>query len=394
MNDRKTSLFIDPKYFNKDDKDTLVIPTELVGQFIGRNLDPTTMMRLYSTCHGVSLLFEDHRKACHHTSDQATKALLHYVLEANRCGAKNILNVYNSFGEISCYVLQKNSGKEEHCGRQWKKVSPLEYAAWAGNMPMVKLLLSYVPDKYIAVALQQLKDVRDKGTEHGMPLSAVRYVLDVYEENNNTLKNPNILPPTSALQEFKEMRDKGITDENWLAFINELIAKAEAKHLVDRKKFYTFDNDTKTWVNKVGMAQKALPRNVLQGFFTFPAFNASLEVSYRPTEIYFHGGMRDLLDEDVFANLGETFALCRGQNTTCYSINSENDFSYDENYADHTTHKDYTAHNNGLAQGRDVRKDIVNLRKFAKKNIQQLNELIDGLEQKLKEIPSQTCRPA
>lgn len=78
-------------------------------------------------------------------------------------------------------ILRKSQFTEEWCGqRKWDQgVSALEYAAWTGDSPTVDCLLEHVLDK--AEALQQLKEVRQNGTEHGPHLSAFKKLSEEYK---------------------------------------------------------------------------------------------------------------------------------------------------------------------------------------------------------------------
>lgn len=76
-------------------------------------------------------------------------------------------------------ILQRSKGVEP-CGRHWKRISPLEYAAWAGDTFMVTMLLSHIPNDYKFLALEQLKNIRDNGTEHGKHLSALKSLIEVF----------------------------------------------------------------------------------------------------------------------------------------------------------------------------------------------------------------------
>ena len=81
-------------------------------------------------------------------------------------------------------ILNKRSFTEEHCGqRKWLAVSPLEYAAWAGDKDLVdSFLKALVTVEQKQEAFLQLKGVKERGTEHGAHLSVVLKLIHQYEE--------------------------------------------------------------------------------------------------------------------------------------------------------------------------------------------------------------------
>ncbi len=98
--------------------------------------------------------------------------------------------------------------------RKWNRpISPLQYAAWAGDTPMVEeflKILSYHPEMQTQ-ALQQLKDVRDGNLERAH-LSAVENLRDEYARNRfgcrrmtnwqQTLLNKQLQSVVNLLQWF------------------------------------------------------------------------------------------------------------------------------------------------------------------------------------------------
>ena len=77
-------------------------------------------------------------------------------------------------------VLNRTKGIEP-CGRKWTSVSPLEYAAWIGDMFMVKMLLDHVAQEGKVQALAQLINVRDMGLENGPRMAPFLALIDAYE---------------------------------------------------------------------------------------------------------------------------------------------------------------------------------------------------------------------
>ncbi len=79
-------------------------------------------------------------------------------------------------------VLAKSTFKEEWCGgRRWKNcLSALQYAAWAGDTPMVDEFLETVTLNMKAVALHQLEEVRDCKLQRPH-LSAIDLLISKYK---------------------------------------------------------------------------------------------------------------------------------------------------------------------------------------------------------------------
>lgn len=94
-------------------------------------------------------------------------------------------------------ILAKSTFTEEWCGeekfnfktlqfqdtkRKWTKpLSPLQYAAWAGDTPLVNEFLKILPDDLKAAALQQLQDVQNHQLER-THLSAIVELSKEYKE--------------------------------------------------------------------------------------------------------------------------------------------------------------------------------------------------------------------
>lgn len=87
------------------------------------------------------------------------------------------------------WIITKESFQEEWCGqRKWKSISPLQYAAWAGDMPLVDKFMDLLPKEHLAVAIKQLKEVIDEGMEWGPFLLAIYLVIDAYKEHSKYFK--------------------------------------------------------------------------------------------------------------------------------------------------------------------------------------------------------------
>ncbi len=108
------------------------------------------------------------------------KRLLAYVMNGMPDESQQQLQ---SSANPSHLILTKISGKEK-CGREWKSVSALEFACWAGDFHLVKLLLQSVAKEDIEEAMMQIMNVVEHGTEHGIMLSPYHALLDAYAKYN------------------------------------------------------------------------------------------------------------------------------------------------------------------------------------------------------------------
>ena len=57
-------------------------------------------------------------------------------------------------------------------------MSPIEFAAWIGDMTLVRQLLAVVPAHKKAEALAQLIGVRDNGLEHGKHMAPFHSLIE------------------------------------------------------------------------------------------------------------------------------------------------------------------------------------------------------------------------
>lgn len=121
------------------------------------------------------------------------------------------------------FILKKGSFVEKWCGqREWKEVSPLEYAAWAGDTFLVNAFLKYIPKESLPEAYEQLKNVKQNGTEHGKHLSAVTQLIQAYDDFFILVNK--YLKPATITKEEKEQYDK-----QWV----EVVGKAQLHSVVN-----------------------------------------------------------------------------------------------------------------------------------------------------------------
>lgn len=104
------------------------------------------------------------------------ECLLMEVMDANPAGVQKIMN--HNYPDVALY---KASGIEV-CGRMWKEVSPLEFAAWAGDTELVRFLLTKVSTENLREALEQLEYLQTHGSEHGAPLASFEKLFTAYRD--------------------------------------------------------------------------------------------------------------------------------------------------------------------------------------------------------------------
>jgi len=86
-----------------------------------------------------------------------------------------------------CIVTSKVKNMEEKCGRIWKRpVSALEFAAWAGDIYLLELLLTKVPVEHKKQALAQLEGVKENGLEHGEMMAPIKVSMQSYKTCENS----------------------------------------------------------------------------------------------------------------------------------------------------------------------------------------------------------------
>lgn len=144
------------------------LPDEMIEK-ISQFLSHQSLSRFSQSCiRAYSFFLPVLNKAC----------FLNDVMRANEDKAKAmLLRVKTSDVGFWKMILEKGAGKEE-CGRVWNAVSALEYAAWAGDIFMVRMFIEQLPREQLPLALNQLEHVYKNGTEHGKLLSALQPFLE------------------------------------------------------------------------------------------------------------------------------------------------------------------------------------------------------------------------
>lgn len=180
-------------------------PTPLIFNYVTRDianitgsfLEPQDWINVSKAGKGTRDLF----KALGPTkmTIKITEMLLKAVFEGDPEKVKAILAFSRSnnasFKFNECIVLKRVKGKEEYesksqkvmvCKREWKSISPLEAAAWAGDIFLLMELLNFLPEAFKTTAAEQLKRILDKTAtgENGDFLAPFIDVLKAYEKYN------------------------------------------------------------------------------------------------------------------------------------------------------------------------------------------------------------------
>ncbi len=87
--------------------------------------------------------------------------LLHLVTEGEQESAENLI-----FKNPE--LLLMSGSVTDLSGRTFQKITPFQYALWAMDWHMIKMILRYLPQE---MAKQQLTELENKGTEHGKQFS-------------------------------------------------------------------------------------------------------------------------------------------------------------------------------------------------------------------------------
>lgn len=109
-----------------------------------------------------------------------TQKLFPSLLSASRSIKQKLLQINHS----QCVPLFKTSGTEEN-DRKWKNISPLQFAAWSGDLELLLFYTNYIIKYYpkeCLLAAQQLQDVKDGKLEHGSALAPYLDLIKAYSQ--------------------------------------------------------------------------------------------------------------------------------------------------------------------------------------------------------------------
>lgn len=186
------------------------LPSDMLKQ-IGMFADYNTLSNLSLVSKSCHTMFSPMLSSRKKELNDVFKVFLNHVIENNVTAVCRILENNKNLAIDVCLPLLKASIKENQY-RTWRSVSAIEFAAWAGamdsklcNSRMLNVLLKYIPAEYQDVALDQLKAIRDKGTEHGAVMQSwlnfinatVTYIRQFNSKSvieNEQLERKNIAP--------------------------------------------------------------------------------------------------------------------------------------------------------------------------------------------------------
>lgn len=213
----------------------------------------------------------------------AEGSIIHFLAnptEANLAEAKQL-------GTRSPYlVLKKESVTEQHWGREWKGVSPIQFAALIGDQFALEDLLTCLVDpKQKQTAAEQLAEVLDgKIEQHGGYLGSYTKLIEIYNDYDRQVKQQFA---SSAMPSNKE------EEKQWWIPLDDL------------------------WIKSVGGAQRQLPICGLQEFCNNKPFNEESKFDTAPRRSCMSGFKQRFVFElserelDIKA-LGVSFGLGRG----------------------------------------------------------------------------------
>jgi hypothetical protein len=113
----------------------------------------------------------------------AKDEFLQRVAFGKQAEAKKMLDMNSSLMDSSLFLER---GKvTNRANRTFASISGLQYAAWAYDTHMLRMILSCVPDDKKADALEQLESLEKNGTEHGthFDLTRTKMAYQTYIEN-------------------------------------------------------------------------------------------------------------------------------------------------------------------------------------------------------------------
>jgi hypothetical protein len=127
-----------------------------------------------------------------------TASLFHRIVQVERLAALLLLDVARGKQDEAEIILQyypellfKKCEATDFSGRIFTNISPWQYAAWAYDMHMLKMMQKYVLEEEKNKAYHQLDELDIKGTEHGAhydfsPLmTALQSYVDNYQKTWN-----------------------------------------------------------------------------------------------------------------------------------------------------------------------------------------------------------------
>ena len=120
-----------------------------------------------------------------------TEKLLENVMRSIPFLVRKLIGKGATLAPDYCIITMKSAGVEAE-RREWKSVSPLEFAAWSGDIEIIDLLLKAIPSEYKPIALKQLSEVKTKGLEHGKFLAPIYALIEAHTTFEAKYKTKNV----------------------------------------------------------------------------------------------------------------------------------------------------------------------------------------------------------
>ena len=155
-----------------EDENKPFLSPELLDH-IASFVDINTLSAFSRTCKFTLSLFASLLKLTEHR-------LLKYVMDGNPNAVKRLLRTERRYRPNNCLITTKICGNESN-GNHWKAVSPIQFAAWAGDDDMLAKILSYARGDELPEILVQLQEVKNVGIQYGKSLTPYRTLIAAYD---------------------------------------------------------------------------------------------------------------------------------------------------------------------------------------------------------------------
>ena len=212
----------------------------------------------------------------------------------------------------------KGSGKEFHNGREFKSITPFQYALWALDWYMWDMMMKHIDHSQ---ARSQLEELESRGTEHGKQFDGFDKLINAYQDYLDKYDD------WSSKQRKKEQKQ-------WIR-----------KSLGFGIPIVNFDHLTQHWCRVVGGAQKDLPVHALQEYWR-------KDRSMDPTPDFKdkrgkdHG---DLVDDIARSDFADSWAPARG------AADAEMDMKWNVGVVERLRERDDMADRRGIVSLKDTR---------------------------------------
>ena len=160
--------------------------------------------------------------------------LLDHVMRGEQNEAENMIKANPQL------LNHKGAGKEFHNGREFKSITPFQYALWALDWYMWDMMMKHIDHSQ---ARSQLEELESRGTEHGKQFNGFDRLINAYQDYLDKYDD------WCSKQRKKEQKQ-------WIR-----------KSLGFDITIVNFDHLTQHWCKVVGGAQKDLPIHALQEYW-------------------------------------------------------------------------------------------------------------------------------